>query len=189
MLGIKDISKSLIQFGDRIQILVKRSGFNFAHLYLKECMRLTIRSLAGQPDKCMKIHVKVDMNGLPKIIPYNLRKILLLKGGNLQIYRNKLIGILTLLSIFRVFPTCPKLKFDTITDPFKGSVRTFDKSLVRRALKDLGILTNILKDRKYKTTLIGSESSGPNSYKAAWGSLIDALAFIHNPRPIFEFCF
>jgi len=167
LLGIKDISKSLIQFGDRIQILVKRSGFNFAHLYLKECMRLTIRSLAGQPDKCMKIHVKVDMNGLPKIIPYNLRKILLLKGGNLQIYRNKLIGILTLLSIFRVFPTCPKLKFDTITDPFKGSIRTFDKSLVRSALKDLGILTNILKGQKYKTTLIGSESSGPNSYKAA----------------------
>lgn len=188
LLGIKDISKSLIQFGDRIQLLVKKSGWNFTHLYLKECMRLTIRTLAGQPDKCMKIHVKVDMNGLPKIIPYNLRKILLLKGGNLQFYRHKIIGILTLLSIFRVFPTCPKIKFSTITDEFKGSVRTFDSVLIRKAIKDLGISSNILEGKKYKTTLIGSESSGPNSYKAAWGSLIDALAFIHNPKPIFEFC-
>nr|UTQ48818.1 RNA-dependent RNA polymerase [Monilinia fructicola mitovirus 1] len=189
LLGIKDISKLLIQFGDRIQNLIKKSGFNFAHLYLKECMRLSIRVLAGQPDKCMKIHVKVDMNGLPKIIPYRLRHILLLKGGNLQSYRNKIIGILTLLSIFRVFPTSPKIKFNTITDPFKGSIRTFDKSLIKESLKDLGILSNILKDKKYSTTLIGSESSGPNSYKSSWGSLIDALAFIHNPRPIFEFCF
>nr|QKW91256.1 RNA-dependent RNA polymerase [Botrytis cinerea mitovirus 9] len=187
LLGIKDISKSLIQFGDRIQILINKSGFNFAHLYLKECMRLTIRVLAGQPDKCMKIHVKVDVNGLPKILPYNLRKILLLKGGNLQSYRRKLIGILTLLSIFRVFPTSPKVKMNTITDEFKGSIRTFDKSIVISALKDMGFNRKSLTGR-YNTSLIGGEAAGPNSRKSAWGSLIDALAFIHNPRPIFEFC-
>jgi len=117
--------------------------------------------MSGQPDHCRKIMVKTDLHGIPKIIPYRLRRVLIMKnyGGD----RNLIVGIFTILSIFRVFPTKVEPDLRTITSPFTGVTRTFDKDLLRSALKDLGITNNI---RVGGPSLIGGESSGPNSYKA-----------------------
>jgi hypothetical protein len=63
----------------RIMTLIKRSGFDFAFLYLKEVSRLTIRALSGNPEPrtVSSVLVKRDHNGLPTIIPSTLRACLL----------------------------------------------------------------------------------------------------------------
>jgi hypothetical protein len=83
---------------------------------------------------------------------------------------------LTLLSVFRVFPTKVAVKLDTIVSSFTGTARSFDRSILKSALKDL------LGSRMYinlpAPKLIKLESASPNGTKSAWGASIDTLAFI-----------
>lgn len=66
---------------DRIRRLIKKSGFQFTFLYLKESYRLVIRYLSdhGEPDTVLPntVMVKRDHVGLPTIIPLQLRHILM----------------------------------------------------------------------------------------------------------------
>jgi hypothetical protein len=120
-------------------------------------------------------------NGLPKILPKGMR--VFLEKGDL-VRDSKTIGaVLTCLSIFRVFPTHVKPDLGTILSPFTGTVKTFDFDRIKLACSDL--FKDIKISRPYPSKIIGGESSGPNGFKAAWCSGIDALAFIHNPRALF----
>lgn len=83
-------------------------------------------------------------------------------------------GILSCLSVFRVFPTKAKPKLGTITDPFDGTIRTFESRLLKSALREL---IPGLRLRVKPPQLIRLESAGPNGFKSAWSSSLDALAF------------
>jgi hypothetical protein len=165
--------------------LIKRSGFDFAFLYLKEVMRLLIRALSGNPEPSSPVKgvmVKRDHNGLPTIIPSSLRACLL--PGEWRGYQNIIVCILSIVSVYRVFPTKVKPKLDTVTDPFSGLNKTFDKSQINLALKELLGRTQIsLSIPK----LIKLETASPNTVKSAWGASIDALAFIDHPIALYNY--
>nr|AHF48623.1 RNA-dependent RNA polymerase [Sclerotinia sclerotiorum mitovirus 7]ALD89137.1 RNA-dependent RNA polymerase [Sclerotinia sclerotiorum mitovirus 20] len=166
------------RFADKILYLIDKSGSNFAFLYLKECFRLVTRSLAGQQDKCRKIFVRVDKSGLPKIIPGGMRRYIRYGSS----HQKEIRFILTLLSVFRLLATSPVVSYDTIELPFSGVRRSFDVRVAASRLWKGKI--NIASLPMF---IIGGESSGPNSKKAAWGSLLDALALLHHPLPCLRY--
>jgi hypothetical protein len=67
--------------------------------------------------------------------------------------------ILTLIGVYKVFPTKVKVKVDTITDPFIGEIRTFDCT---RAIKDLNIRLSDMSKIKY----LKLETASPNAVKS-----------------------
>jgi hypothetical protein len=152
----------------RIYQLVKKSGFQFTFKYLKAVLHLTIRFLSGRPIFVYapkgSPYIKIDSNGLPKILPLKLRHFL--KDCDLVKDSRVLGAILSLISIFRVFPTHVKPKLDTIVSSFSGSVKTFSHNKLKLACMDL--LDNIINRKpNFVCKIIGGESAGPNGFKAA----------------------
>lgn len=146
----------------RIATLVKRSGFGFTFHYMKEVSRLTIRALSGNPEpKYLKgVTVKRDHNGLPTIIPSRLRKALM-------DYRNEqriVVCTLSLISVFRVFPTKVKANLETIISPFDGITRTIDSSAIKLALSKIIPKLSL---HLNQPTLLKLETAGPNAVKSA----------------------
>lgn len=169
-----DIRNELVTLITRIKRLVRKSGWNFSFLYLKEVQRLLIRSISGSPEPIYSsgIIVSRDGHGLPRIIPINLRNLCLEFRKNVFQVR----AILSLISIYRVFPTSAKVKLNTVTDPFIGTYESL--SNLRPAVREVfGRLELKLSSPK----LIKLESAGPNAVKSSWGSSLDALAFLNNP--------
>lgn len=125
-------------------------------------MRLVIRSLSGSPETVFSkgIMVSTDHTGLPTIIPLELRKIL----RSYRCYQREVVCILSVLSVYRVFPTKVLPKLGTILEPFSGSTRTFERSALKRALKDL--LGNA-RLRLPKPVLLQLETASPNAKKSA----------------------
>lgn len=165
----------------RIRKLIKTNGFNYTFKYLKECLRLVTLYLAGTPSTTKgrkAIGVRVNQYGLPVIIPSPLRAELNLSEGSRITTRT----ILTVLSIFRVFPTKVKPDLGSILQPFDGVTRT---------LLGIGpVGKKLLKEFKYKLSFgpiegFISESSGPIAKKATWGSWIDAIALLNWPHVAF----
>lgn len=168
--------------------LVKRSGFQFTFKYLKTVLHLVVRFLSGRPllvyaPKGMP-YVSIDSNGLPKVLPLKLRRFLI--DCDLSKDSKSVGAILSIISIFRVFPTHVKPKLDTIVSGFTGSVKSFDFNKLKLACIDLLSEDRISREPKFQCKVIGGESAGPNGFKAAWSSGIDALAFIHNPKLLFS---
>lgn len=91
---------------------------------------------------------------------------------------------LTLLSVFRVLPTTVKVKLDTIVSDFTGTVKTFESSVLKLAIKDL--LGNHSLNIK-RQQLIKMETASPNGRKSAWGSSVDSLAFLCYPKSLISF--
>jgi len=178
--GCADLSKDLVTLLSRIKRLVKRSGWNFTFLYLKESQRLLIRAMSGSPEpKYQKngIIVQRDSHGLPSIIPLDLRLLVL----NFKDNQKKVRSLLTLLSVYRVFPTKPRPTLDTITDPFNGIAKTLPS--LECAVKEI-FGKSVLK--LTKPILLKMETAGPNAGKTAWSSSLDALAFISHPVEFFH---
>lgn len=168
---LNDHLASFTILSKRIERLYIKSGPNFLFGYLKECTRMTVWFLAGNPAKPTgKPLVEQYLNGLPKIIPYDLY--LLINRDN----RGLVLGLLTILSLYRVLSTKPKVKLDSILDPFTGLYQTLDKRILIKSLKDL----KVYKLKVSPATLVISEKAGPNGKKATWSSALDAIAFIHN---------
>jgi len=149
---------------------------------LKECLRLVTLYLAGSPQttKAQKaIGVRVNQYGLPVIIPPSIRKELSFDTVESRVTTR---CIITLISIFRVFPTKVKPDLGTITSSFTGTSRTLDESQLS------GLVRNFCKGFKLKFGPIKgfiSESAGPIAKKATWGAGIDALALLFYPRQAF----
>jgi hypothetical protein len=104
--------------------------------------------------------VKRDHNGLPTIIPSTLRKALKSYRDNQRLT----VCILSIISVFRVFPTNVKPSLETITGPFDGITRTFDSSVIKLALDE------ITRGRSFKLSppsLLKLETAGPNAVKSA----------------------
>lgn len=158
---LKPESVSLFSF--RVESLVKASGFQFAFVYLKECLRLTLKALSGQPEVhgSGKTYVKRDKDGLPTIIPGDLRWVLR-TAINDPVRRSMYLSpdismILTCLSVFRVFKVNTPVSLDTIVSEFSGTSRTLNG--VQESLFDLFGRTDLLLP---SFRLIGGESAGPN---------------------------
>jgi len=123
-------------------------------------MRLVIRSLSGNPEpKFLKgVMVKRDHTGIPTIIPLSLRKALRSYRDNQRL----VVCILSVVSVFRVFPTKVKPCLDTILSPFDGITKTISLELIKLALAELTTGSFNIKS----PTLIILESAGPNAVKS-----------------------
>jgi hypothetical protein len=121
--------------------------------------------------------------------------------------QRNIVGILTLVSIFRVFKTSVKASVDTIIKPFDGFVRTLPSGLIHDALVSLNTpvvvrtimsfgptgpvpKTIIKRGANTETPTLGwgrfephkSLKAGPNGSISTWSAALDALAFLHEPK-------
>jgi hypothetical protein len=79
VLRVKEYEESLNFTRNKIKFLLDKSGKKFTHLYLKECVRLLIRFLAGQGEPKFLgkgILVSRDCRGIPHIISSKIRILL-----------------------------------------------------------------------------------------------------------------
>lgn len=111
-----------------------------------------------EPKYLNGIIVQRDSHGLPSIIPFDLRLLVL----NFKDNQKKVRSLLTLLSVYRVFPTKPRPKLDTITDPFNGIAKTLPS--LECAVKEV-FGKSVLK--LTKPILLKMETAGPNTGKTA----------------------
>jgi len=140
--------------------------------------------IAGTPDFTYPergVLVKRDRYGIPKIIPLGIRVSLRNCKDPSSVMVIRLT--LTLISVYRVFPTKVKPSLDTITGAFEGisqrlpqeEIDTVVKAFIKRRI-GFGSLRGFI-----------SESAGPNMNVATWSSGIDALAFIFYPKQLLYF--
>jgi hypothetical protein len=168
----KEMQVPLRLLSKRILTLFKKSGPNFAFLYMKEVSRLVIRFVSGHPEtKSRKVLVSVDPNGLPNIIPVAFRTLIV------NMDYKMLRVILTSISIYRVFPTKPRIDLGTITDGFTGITRVLDPTILTRAVREL-ILT---RPRKANLKFIILESASPMASKSTISSILDVMAYWDRP--------
>jgi hypothetical protein len=156
--------------------------------------------------------VRRDKTGLPTILPPRLRQVLCLfieqtraadcnghgiEDSILQLYppvtliidprlRKDVVGILTVMTIFRTFKTKVTASVGTIISPFGGSSRTISLSTLNVALRRLGYISKIgytiPKLSVGKFTPHRSTKAGPNGSISSLGASLDALALLHEPR-------
>jgi len=164
--------------------MVKLSGMTFTCQYLKECLRLSQKHIAGELASSSEEPRVAVRRGLPLIIPGDLR--LRMEAKDPKIIK----VVLTVLSVFRVMPACPKLKLETITSPFKGVFKTTPEIIsVVQQLKQLFV------DKKTKDyfsadrspfvvnrRLITLTTAGPNHKNQLLGYPLDALALTRYPN-------
>jgi hypothetical protein len=157
----------------------KRDNNRFTFTYLKECYTVLI-SRFSDVKYIPKCRVSVDLNGLPRIIPVNLRK----KLDDRRIY----VFVATILCIHRVIKWFPDVSLNTIIDRFDGISTTFSASEIKRSLANLKniSLTPMSYPRlgKLKMEALSSESAGPNSNYANSGVILDAIALIKYPSAL-----
>jgi hypothetical protein len=183
-LSLSGFKKEFVQMLASINKLIDNCGHDFTFSYLKEVMRITVRLLAStEVEKSSKIFVKVDKFGWPCIIPFKLRDIMRGVHDKHPTWMHNIArGVLTLLSIHRVFPTNVKPSLHTISDKFTGVTKTLDELKLFKSLKNLSIVggKGFNKFNFYKIKWIWLESSGPNATIAGWGIVLDALALLHS---------
>jgi hypothetical protein len=176
---LKDHNQAILKLGTSISRLIKTNGFNFTFQYLKECVRLVTKYLAGTPDLTYRsgVRVRVNRHGLPVIIPSELRVLLGTVGTSVIVTR----AVLTALNIFRTFPTKVKPDLSSVIEPFSGLSRTIhmDRKVVRGFLRGHKISFGYIRG-------FISESAGPIAKRATWGSGIDALALLLYPYSAFS---
>lgn len=117
---------SFIKLTNRIVSHMKHSGPTFTVQYLKEAHRLTMKAVAGERASSTDEPRVATRRGLPLIIPGVLR--VLIEDRNPVVIR----GVLTLLSIYRVMRSRPKMKLSSITGDFVG----MSKTLLDREVED-----------------------------------------------------
>ncbi|AIT71973.1 RNA-dependent RNA polymerase [Rhizoctonia cerealis mitovirus] len=172
----------LLIISERILNIWKNSGVKFSIQYLSESLRLICNFIAGEGVADHSHWVSQFSNGIPKIVGIKGRDILvdLLKDSeNGSPSRLSMMGraIITLISIFRV--QCPEhvLKFNTVTDPWKGT-GTLSDSEIMRGLTAMNLGKFRLKSPKF----IWSNKSGVNARFAFLSVGLDLIALIGKPR-------
>lgn len=178
-LGLKSYTHHFLHLARNIIRLWETMGRKALISYLKECVRATVQFIAGQQYVRNNIPIKLSKTGLPKIIPGPLRtRIALIKKG-VETQESLLIlrAVLSILQVYRTIKV-PGLvaEISTVTGPYTGTVQTLFKEV-----KAVSAYFPKLSVRKGNSWSI-SETSGPNSPLATWGSLADvfALAWDHN---------
>jgi len=176
--GLFELSGSFKVIITRIQTLGRRSGKKFLVQYLKECVRILIcfinhSQYVRQPGVPI---VKIDKNGLPTLIPSDIR-LILLKFISVGGFYNTLVlrCTLTMLSYFRVlqFKNLPNIS--SVTDGFTGISQSLE-------LSEILFVSKWFPRFIYKDCEISiAESVGPNGPKGTWFAGADAIALILKP--------
>lgn len=171
-------SDLLKRFYINIKDKILKSGWNFSFLYLKECSRLVIKFLSGHPELIIPhkgIRVKRDPQGLPVILPLGMRN-LLIKRNNRSVQ-----FILSLINVFRVFPTVQSFKLSTIVDDFNGINQILHPDYTNLAIKEVF-------NRRFwslkSLSFLKLETASPHGFKALWNCSSDIIALLHNPVSI-----
>jgi hypothetical protein len=160
----------------RIKLRSSANGNVWVTKYLKECVRLVMVWASKEVDYrktvVRSIGIPVKLTGaLPCLIPTPLRR--LMEGGDMKTVK----VVLTVLSLYRVWPCPPKLKLETITEPFKGVSETLPIIEIKRAVKFLPI--------PGKPGLVGEglniTTAGPNFKISSLSAPYDALTFSKYP--------
>uniref|UniRef100_A0AAU7YEH1 RNA-dependent RNA polymerase n=1 Tax=Exserohilum turcicum mitovirus 5 TaxID=3229029 RepID=A0AAU7YEH1_9VIRU len=140
----------------------------------RKIMRIFIdygRGSSGRNQEIKKVSCDLDITSTP--LDNNEETIL---GFPYKYQLRCIRAVLTLLSIYRVFPTKPKVSLDTITSPQgEYDVSVLPEQALRESVKEL---VPSLELKVGKSYLIGGESAGPNSKKSIWGTEADAVAFV-----------
>jgi len=134
---------------------------------MKLVTHYTVSFLSGRPVLVGNLkgpYVSLDSRGLPSILPLKIRAFL--QECDLSKSSKTVGGLLSLLSIYRVFPTHVAPKYSTISGDFTGSTTSFAGSKLKAAFSDLLCNIKFKKKDKFHMTLIGGESAGPNGFKA-----------------------
>jgi len=169
-----------------------KSGSGFTVHYLKECFRLTCKSVAGEATGPSGPARVASRRGLPLIIPGPLR--LLIEKRDPRVIK----VVLSLLSLYRVMFAFPKRKLETITQPFSGLVDTLPSYEVERVYKESfkGNLEVMLpaetrfsfmrREPKSAITPSGNllplYTAGPNGKPSILQAYLDAIAFQNSPE-------
>jgi len=112
-------------------------------------MRILVRLLAeNEVEKSTKVFVKTDKLGFPTIIPKDLRDVILSKEVRPYIRKNMVGALLTILSLYRVFPTKVIPSVSTIIEPFNGLSRIIDRDLLIESLKELNLYRSYKKNNR-----------------------------------------
>lgn len=160
--------------------LWKASGSVFTVQYLKECVRILQKWIASQDRGTSVPSVRLSNDGLPLFIPAPLRTLIrAFKYAGDARGRYVFKGVLTILSVYRVMGITPIRKLNTITDSFSGISSTLPGG---ELVTVLGWLPRRLSLRRRPVSLPINESAGPNYPRSTWGSPLDALAFLREPR-------
>jgi len=239
IIGNKALLPHFTEFLRRVERMILTNSSTYCFKYLKECLRLSVRALAGSPETMTnyssgEIRVRRDSWGFPTIMPLQLRLILqayviaskdtvtatdtpeLFQAHgvmvrepyiiNPQSQRN-IVGVLTMLSIFRVFKTQVRASVGTIVKPFHGFIRTLPSGLIHDALVMLnnpvvvrkvasfgptGMIERTIVKRGTGTSTPNltwgnfephkSLKAGPNGSISTWSAALDAIAFLHEPK-------
>ncbi|QDB74992.1 MAG: RNA-dependent RNA polymerase [Neofusicoccum parvum mitovirus 1] len=165
----------------RFKKLYKKMSPKGMFSYLKEALRITVCFLADQPVTmaAKAPYIKRDSHGLPTVLPWSLRKILLdFKSSGLRGDKGVAVCILTLLSVYRIFSNKVRPNLKSILAPFSGTVTSFDVSLLQRALREISVGRLAIGNPK----LLLIEKASPNCQKSTWGSSLDAVALMLYPK-------
>jgi len=81
LFNCKELRPHFILFLARVERMIQKNGSTYTFSYLKECMRILVRALAGTPHYKGKvsgtwIFIRLDHYGMPTIFPLDLRKCL-----------------------------------------------------------------------------------------------------------------
>lgn len=137
-------------------------------MYLKECLRLIQKFISGNREE-LSIGIKLGItNGLPSILPNELRSFIR-AGSNKEVR-----AILSIISIFRVLKCAPRVKLNTITDKFNGLYSMLNPMEVKVVLQNFPSF-ELLKPR-----FLMLSKAGPNRNPSAIGLPLDAYAFWRN---------
>jgi hypothetical protein len=172
ILGIDtSLKKSFNLLGYRIKTLCLNSGTNHGVPYLKECLRITQKFISGERvNDALEFRLGIQY-GLPSIIPGDLR--ILIRKRDPRVIR----AVLTILTLFRVMKCKPKVKIESITDPFDGKCDTLPDFEVMEAVSPFK-----LKLPYPQNTFHLSFAAGPNTKPSILGMSIDALALMDKPK-------
>lgn len=161
---------------------MKLSGFTFTVQYLKEALRLCQKAIAGDPQRSSQEPRVATRRGLPLIIPGDLR--LLIEAKDPKVIK----VVLTMISVFRVFPSLPKLKLETITGPFKGLYKTTPEitPIVQWLKPFYGNKAKEYFNADISPYTVGRRlltltTAGPNQSSQLLGYPLDAFAFSQDP--------
>lgn len=181
--GLKTEFKLFHSMNTRIKALWRNSGRSMTVQYLKEATKMTVMFIAHTPYTPSSKGVRVARSraSLPLLIPKELRRSFLAHrhGCNTAADWVRVRAVITLLSVYRSIGLRPQLKLHTILDTFTGLGQTLSEGEIRTALDRLRITNLRLSPSSWKMV---SESAGPNYSKATWGSILDAAAFLSEPR-------
>jgi len=170
----------LTKLGNMLIRLNRIHGSEFVVKYLKACNVSLQRYLGGKPLKSMReIEPCLPLPGLtkaglPKFIPLRDQREL----GKLTV--SVVRWYLTIFSVYRIISCPPKLKLESITNPFTGSPESLDQVSTWLTRNSRRLVTLLVKVPKLRASL-GLEriQKASPTYNPSWkGCLVDVVKWM-----------